>query len=442
MERRIIACCLLALSFVYAQVCDEDGLCEWPETCDGCSDCRKGCLLLFDDFEYPVDRNRAGDAELFTTVGPWDGVKAINSNAARGGGWLYTTASIPGYSGTMPGVDSNRVLKIEALNIEGGTDFYLQYGGSVADTVPADVWFQFWIYINRHAESGELSAVENRHKFIYPATDTWPGWPRWLISFSSSSYVPWSYSPFGNPSTGGGFIVNRDMDSEGAPVYSPEYPDNHWKLGPNHGGREESYIPFNEWYLVKIHMDTSNASSGKMEIWLKPHSSQWRKTTEWIGGVTQDFTWSGFDAGGHVGFRMPTTIGWTNRADGAFYYLDDFAMSSSEDALPVYSEEAYCGDALCSNGETCSSCMTDCPIPEGSVCCLGMNHVGNCCSEEDCPSGRACIDYSCTQCIHTADKSPCDGVLSLSELRAVIASWRTGSVGIRDLMEAIRIWKG
>ena len=298
-------------------------------------------LLFFDDFEYVVNRENSPlpgmTNNAFVTQGGWRAAKAENISG-RGQGYLSTATSIPGYSGSMPGTNSTYVLRMQTLNVYGGSDFWLQYGGIVANTVPADVWFQFWIYINRHPASGEISAIENRHKFIYPAgPDGWPAWPKWLLSFSARSYNTTNAMPFGDPTTGEAFIVMRDMAGEGAPNYQPAYPDNHWKLGPNAGEVSNAHIPQNEWYLVKIHMDTSDNSSGVMEVWLKTLGGEWRKTTEWIGGATPNFTWSGFGAGGHYGFRMPTTIGWSNRSDGAFYYMDDFAMAITEDSLPVYS---------------------------------------------------------------------------------------------------------
>lgn len=48
-----------------------------------------GRLLLFDDFEYDVDRS-ATDAEQQFRAHGWTDAKAINSHFGRGSGYLYT----------------------------------------------------------------------------------------------------------------------------------------------------------------------------------------------------------------------------------------------------------------------------------------------------------------------------------------------------------------
>jgi hypothetical protein len=344
-------------------------------------------LILFDDFDYVVERDPAtlpGElGNAFVTSGPWGAAKGMNING-RGGGYIYTTEEVPGYSGPHPVAGSTHMVKMEAD--VWGTDFYVYYGEG-PDSIPADVWFQFWIYINHDPALGEMSAVENRHKFIYPSPDgNYPAWPKWLISFSAGSYVPWNIAPFGNPTTGEAFIVNRDCADEGAPNYQPEYPDNHWKLGPNTGEQGDAHIPPNEWHLVKIHMDTSDDSSGKMEVWLKPLGNDWRKTTEWIGGVTPDFTWSGFGAGGHAAIKVPTTIGWSD-VSRTYYYMDDFAMATSEADLPVYDdvEPDTCAELggldCCTGDETCPGTS----LGPSSDC------EGVCCSVE-CAPGPSCTD--------------------------------------------------
>jgi hypothetical protein len=67
---------------------------------------------------------------------------------------------------------------------------------------------------------------------------------------------------------------------------------------------------------------------------MKPLNGSWVKVAEWIDGVTSDFAWTipQSDVGGHHVFRMPTTIDDFD----SWIYLDDFAMATSEDDLPVY----------------------------------------------------------------------------------------------------------
>jgi hypothetical protein len=91
--------------------------------------------------------------------------------------------------------------------------------------------------------------------------------------------------------------------------------------------------------LVKVHVDTSGksllvpAGQGVYEAWMREEDQPWRKTTEWLGGKTKNFTWPLLPQAdeGNKTFRMPTT------AEGDYWiYRDDFAMAMIEDDLPAY----------------------------------------------------------------------------------------------------------
>ena len=56
----------------------------------------------------------------------------------------------------------------------------------------------------------------------------------------------------------------------------------------------------------------------------------------------------------------------------------------------------YCGDGICNNDENCGTCPSDCYTPLGYVCCDGVLHPGNCCTNADCSAGASCVSYSCT----------------------------------------------
>ena len=112
---------------------------------------------------------------------------------------------------------------------------------------------------------------------------------------------------------------------------------NQWKLGGNLvDGRNGVIIP-NQWYLIKMHVDTSGNSSlaspgqGVSEMWIRPLGSDWRKTAEWRGGVTPNFVWPISD-NGNKSIRIPTTVAGGDE----WMYLDDFAIATSETDLPVY----------------------------------------------------------------------------------------------------------
>jgi hypothetical protein len=67
-------------------------------------------------------------------------------------------------------------------------------------------------------------------------------------------------------------------------------------------------------------------------------------------------------------------------------------------------------------------------VPAQEICGNGI--------DEDC-SGS---DLSCA-CVHPADSPPCDSCISMSELQVHIGQWRSGSVKLSSMMEAISIWK-
>jgi len=305
----------------------------------GASESAYSELLFFDNFDYVVDRNNSSDPSgvnnPFVQIGGWERVKAVNITGSSIG-YLHTVTGIPGYTGPMPVSGSERVLKIESRNVSGGSDFYLQYGdvasASSDNRVPADVWFQFWHFTNHSSE--EPSRVESRHKWIYPCNNPYPCHTnKWLLSLSAVAYSPYNISPFGNPTANGeAFLVNRD-NMVGTINYSAVGSDLSSKLGQTN---IDEYLVPNRWQLVKIHFDTSDSRSGKFEAWIKPLGGQFTKVAEWIGGVTPEFSWTFPVAGGHRGFRIPTTIGWTDGAGAVWYYIDDFAMASTEDSLPRY----------------------------------------------------------------------------------------------------------
>ena len=115
--------------------------------------------------------------------------------------------------------------------------------------------------------------------------------------------------------------------------------------------RTEAPIMSNTWTLVKVHVDLSGtdprAAPGQAvyEQWIRRQgSSQWIKTTEYIGGVTivngQPIAFTPSFKDGFKSIRIPTTIGATTSAKGDWFdrrmYLDDFVIATSEADLPVY----------------------------------------------------------------------------------------------------------
>jgi len=66
----------------------------------------------------------------------------------------------------------------------------------------------------------------------------------------------------------------------------------------------------------------------------------------------------------------------------------------------------FCGNWICDEGESCSSCPDD-----------------------------------CCNCVHPAEIEPCDGRIDSTELFAFIDLWKQNQATIEELMEAIALWK-
>ncbi len=312
-------------------------------------------LLFYDRFEYEVKRDEVNRQPAFITERKWSGVKSINTgrNAA---GYLYTVDRIPGYRGKFPGRNSKRVLAIEGRSgtFKTQTDFWLRYGDpeGPADQVPGNVWFQLWIYLNYYDDpqdkEDQLSGFTGG-KFIYPSPDgRYPTHPKWLFVFRHSSWVfpKGEKEPreFAAPSYQEILLHTESTGREGPYAQIKKGPDyNRWKLGQT---SLDERIVANRWTLVKLHFDTSTTSA-RYEAWLRPQGGKTVKVAEWIDGVTPDFSWKMPEhlVGGHKVFCMPTTQGahssWGDRARNnmdCWLYMDDFAMATSEEALPKYPE--------------------------------------------------------------------------------------------------------
>jgi len=58
-------------------------------------------------------------------------------------------------------------------------------------------------------------------------------------------------------------------------------------------------------------------------------------------------------------------------------------------------DESNCGDLVCEGGETCLTCVSDCPTNAGEVCCSGVVYTGDCCFDTDCISPETCANRVC-----------------------------------------------
>ena len=296
-------------------------------------------VYFFDDFNYSVQRS--GDTtDIFRNHG-WSGGKAENLTGGSGKGYIYTTNTIPGYSGPLPGKNSSHVLAIEGRPSTFGiqTDFYLQFGGDFDNQVPADVWFQYWVYTNDYDDptnqNDQMSRFGPHPKFIYPTKGGYPSNNGLWILYSDKN----SKAPFSN---------DLGENSSEYYMYLQDYEDIRYttsngvidKIGQT--DLSDHIVP-NRWTLVKIHIDTSTVNP-RYEQWMKPMGGQWLKVAEYIQGQTPNLEWhiAPENIGGHRTFRMPSTLNecrFNTNPDlkcDSWMYLDDFTIATSEDTLPVY----------------------------------------------------------------------------------------------------------
>lgn len=298
-------------------------------------------IRLRDNFEYNVSREQTGKSAAFAAGGGWSGAKSNPENPGACG-YIYTSASIPGFSGTFPGSNSSRVLSMEflpqGLNCLVGenwwqTDAYLAIGGQGApqNTIPPNMWVQFWIYINNF---GPQQTRWGSTKWLYPCIDgIYP------CTGSNVSFLhilrPGLLNPWPQELPPGGADVYPFVRGAGA-YFSPGDPEpGPDKLSPNISPDTGKLIA-NRWTLVRIHTDISG-SQGVYQEWHKSVEGNFVQVSNWVGGVTQNFSWplAGLNSArtqGQKSLKLGTT--WQN-SDG-WIYLDDFVMASSVADLPNY----------------------------------------------------------------------------------------------------------
>lgn len=318
--------------------------------------CAGNGALFLDDFEYVVNRNTSGASDIFVAQGGWSDVKTYQDSVGSAG-YLYTADNIEGYSGVFPG-GGNRVLVMEAKpeTFQAQTDFYLQYGSGEEEIgyIPADHWYQFWIYAKNYSNEQSLFS---QGKFIYPNRATY--YPAtlnnegyvYLLSLDKRSKAPLYLDPCpGGDSVGceSAFFGTVWNSGNGANV------SNHIEYEENSFGQtlsNEQPILENTWTLVKVHIDLTGTDSRAVpgqavyEMWIKRlGDTLWTKTAEYIGGVTEvNGQAINFVPAFNDGFRtlrMPTTTGETGPQKGDWFdywlYMDDFAIADTEAELPTY----------------------------------------------------------------------------------------------------------
>jgi hypothetical protein len=323
-----------------------------------------GDPLFFDDFNYSLDRVDTGSAKTSVVASHgWGGMKDTNHSAGARG-YIYTVTSIEGDSAGIPG--GGRALCIEANPISSGgsqSDLYIQYGAEpgVLGTLPANCWFQYWVYLQRDAGSSKVSAAPGG-KFLYAlhgSRTTYPMHPfdcAWLLGCSDTAYDPSTGTPTVTAPEEGAYTYTVEPlpvvdppssadPSERRAFISAQNSAGHpyFRMSPMEDPEFTHFLP-NKWYLVKINLDTSG-STGVWRMWAREKGDpDFTLMADFRHGVapTAAFTWNTFqdydhgdgttkDNEGARILRIPTTA-----SSDYWMYLKDFCFAGSEADLPTY----------------------------------------------------------------------------------------------------------
>lgn len=315
-------------------------------------------IIFRDNFETAISRDVTDDALKFRVAagGVWNGVwsnqDTVSPNAA---GYIYTATSIPGFSGSFPGENSSRVLAMEQLpdTYNTQTNCYLIRGGEnfAQDTIPANSWIQFWIYVNRYGSQMSNFTSEGG-KWLYPCITGTPTCSPSEMAFLGVLRAD-SYNPYSIDSSNGDSY--HTMEAFGGVSYSDPAGIGAWKIGPNQSS-SLGLIGTNEWVLVKIHTDISGSSplvasgQGVYREWHKRVGGDFVLVADWRGGVTpSSFSWPVSNlASGHTTGQRSLKLGTTFNTYDVWLYVDDFVIAEAEGDLPTYGEEG--GDTTASIG--------------------------------------------------------------------------------------------
>ncbi len=272
-------------------------------------------------------------------------------NGPGAGGLLYTATSIPGFTGSFPGLNSTRVLAVEAKAGTGAscispggwcqTDFYLEYGDTNAgsfDTVPTDVWFQHWIYVADAVPQRSLFPPTGRlGKWIYPTRNSYPSSNlEWLLNLSGVMIDDETVMG------GSGNELDIGMTSLAVQLNLTDTDGNIFTDGRAYALGTLGYagtapgrltpMTANQWWLMRIHIDHS-VTPGVVEMWIRPRTGAFVKTID--TAATTHVQWNPVNrTQGHRGFRFPTTMNnyyqnpsaQTTHGDW-WIYIDDFAIA-------------------------------------------------------------------------------------------------------------------
>jgi len=347
-----------------------------------------GNEVFFDDFNYAVARADAGynrGNNPFVTSGGWNDCKSSQFQEPGAQAYLYTTTTIEGYAGIMPGVSgSGRVMCFEQLSgtNQEQTDCYLVYGQeytegvsnpALLETIPADCWIQFWVYPQNsgsqtgHTKFGKLLYPSRAYGTVGLADADGAGW---LCDINSVKRQPLTIDAE-NTSTNsfylesrcqyGGFDQTTGLIDPNLLQWRWDYyitnPDD--SLLDIFGQTTDSVIAENTWSLIRIHYDISNVGTNTYEIYKRELGTpSFTQIASWTDGGTVAGEAVRISPNqhvdgsyGHAFLKVLSTFGYASGDSrvvdntDSFIYFSDFAISAGTNSggngtsdLPTYAE--------------------------------------------------------------------------------------------------------
>jgi hypothetical protein len=240
----------------------------------------RGTPMFIDNFEYAASRS-SNPATIFAQHG-YPNTKATNTGGNNPGGYLYTQQDATRGSRVLV-MESrpNDVPRMDGWSY-GQTDYYLQLGQEGRpDVIPANAWFQFWVYATPDSGIGPGDKVFYVCRASYPCQS--PNWT-WMFLWGRIANQPATteadFAPVGQRYIG---VVTESANN----LAAFEGVWNAKKLTQN---LNTMRMLNGRWYQIKMHMDVSGAQ-GVWEAWIRESGQNWIKVADWKGGVTPNFTW-------------------------------------------------------------------------------------------------------------------------------------------------------